>query len=97
MKWAIRSCDGDYNLELLRNAGLKAFCRHRPSVTQRRRDGSLEMQSKTTGWKELVRRILSWQPDVKVLSPKRLGERINLKMVLPGLAGYYLLGNVLKN
>jgi predicted DNA-binding transcriptional regulator YafY len=47
---------------------------------KRRRDGSLEMQFETTGWKELVRWILSWQPDVKVLSPKRLRERIELKM-----------------
>jgi predicted DNA-binding transcriptional regulator YafY len=47
---------------------------------KRRKDGSLEMKFETTGWKELVRWILSWQPDVKVLSPEQLRKRIELKM-----------------
>ena len=53
---------------------------HPTQKMKRRRDGSLEMSFETTGWKELVRWILSWQPDVEVLSPKRLRERIALKM-----------------
>jgi proteasome accessory factor B len=53
---------------------------HPKQVMKRRTDGSLEMEFTTTGWKELVRWILSWQPDVIVLSPKRLRERIELKM-----------------
>jgi len=53
---------------------------HPTQNMKQRRDGSLEMSFETTGWKELVRWILSWQPDVKVLSPKRLRDRIELKM-----------------
>jgi predicted DNA-binding transcriptional regulator YafY len=34
----------------------------------------------TSGWKELVRLILSWQPDVKVLAPRRLRDRVEEKM-----------------
>jgi predicted DNA-binding transcriptional regulator YafY len=30
----------------------------------------------TTGRKELVRWVLSWMPDVKVLAPKSLRDRI---------------------
>ena len=45
-----------------------------------KRDGGIELQFETTGWKELVRWVLSWQPDVKVLAPKRLRERVELKM-----------------
>jgi len=45
-----------------------------------KRDGSIELRFETAGWKELVRWILSWQPDVKVISPKRLGKRIEEKM-----------------
>ncbi len=45
-----------------------------------KRDGSIELQMETAGWKALVRWILSWQPDVKVISPKRLRDRIELKM-----------------
>lgn len=59
---------------------------HPSQEMKRREDGSLEMAFETTGWKELVRWILSWQPDVKVLSPNRLQERIELKM-RQGLAG----------
>ena len=53
---------------------------HPDQIIKRRGDDTLEMEFETTGWKELVRWILSWQPDVKVLSPKRLRERIALKM-----------------
>lgn len=53
---------------------------HPTQNMKRRRDGSLEMNFETTGWKELVRWILSWQPDVQVLLPKRLRDRIELKM-----------------
>jgi predicted DNA-binding transcriptional regulator YafY len=45
-----------------------------------KRDGSVELTIETGGWNELVRWILSWQPDVKVLSPKRLRERVREKM-----------------
>jgi proteasome accessory factor B len=45
-----------------------------------RKSGDVELRFETAGWKELVRWILSWQPDVKVLSPKKLRERIKIKL-----------------
>ena len=38
------------------------------------------MRLETTGRKELVRWILSWMPDVKVLAPKSLRDRIVEKL-----------------
>lgn len=46
-----------------------------------RRDGSVELRMKTSGWKELVRFVLSWQPDVEVLRPDRLRDRVREKMI----------------
>jgi predicted DNA-binding transcriptional regulator YafY len=45
-----------------------------------RKNGSVELRVTTRGWKELVRWILSWQPDVKVLAPIILRERVNEKL-----------------
>jgi len=45
-----------------------------------RADGRIEMRLETTGRKELVRWILSWMPDVKVLAPKSLRDRIAEKL-----------------
>ena len=45
-----------------------------------RRDGRTEMRLETTGRKELVRWVLSWTPDVKVLAPKHLRDRIKEKL-----------------
>ena len=46
----------------------------------RRRDGSLDLRLKTRGWQELVRWILSWQPDVQVVAPAELRKRIEEKL-----------------
>ncbi|MEI6972620.1 MAG: WYL domain-containing protein, partial [bacterium] len=43
-------------------------------------DGRVEMRLETTGRKELIRWILSWMPDVTVLSPKSLKDRITEKL-----------------
>lgn len=45
-----------------------------------RSDGCVEMRLETTGRKELVRWVLSWMPDVKVLAPKSLRDRIAEKL-----------------
>jgi predicted DNA-binding transcriptional regulator YafY len=45
-----------------------------------RQYGSVEMRMETTGRKELVRWVLSWMPDVKVLAPKSLRDRIAEKL-----------------
>jgi predicted DNA-binding transcriptional regulator YafY len=45
-----------------------------------RPDGRVEMRMETTGRKELVRWVLSWMPDVKVLAPKSLRDRIVEKL-----------------
>jgi len=50
-------------------------------------DGGVILELETAGWKELVRWILSWQPDVQVLEPSRLRERIREKLA-QALEGY---------
>lgn len=45
-----------------------------------RADGRVEMRMETTGRKELVRWVLSWMPDMKVLAPKSLRDRIAEKL-----------------
>jgi predicted DNA-binding transcriptional regulator YafY len=45
-----------------------------------RRDGRVEMRMETTGRKELIRWVLSWMPDVQVLTPKSLRDRIAEKL-----------------
>jgi predicted DNA-binding transcriptional regulator YafY len=44
-----------------------------------RRDGRLEMRLATTGHKELIRWILSWMPEVKVLARAELKARVIAK------------------
>jgi predicted DNA-binding transcriptional regulator YafY len=46
----------------------------------RRPDGRVEMRLETSGRKELIRWVLSWMPDVKVLAPKSLRDRIEEKL-----------------
>ena len=53
---------------------------HRSQQIHERRDGGVELTLETTGWKELVRWILSWQPDCEVLSPRKLRNRVEEKM-----------------
>ena len=45
-----------------------------------RRDGRVEMRLETSGRKELIRWVLSWMPDVRVLAPKSLKDRIEEKL-----------------
>jgi predicted DNA-binding transcriptional regulator YafY len=45
-----------------------------------RQDGRIEMRINTTGRKELVRWVLSWMPDVNVVAPKSLRDRITEKL-----------------
>jgi len=53
---------------------------HRSQEFRTRPDGRVEMRLETTGRKELVRWILSWMPDVKILTPKSLRDRIEEKL-----------------
>ncbi|MBN1672153.1 MAG: WYL domain-containing protein [Kiritimatiellae bacterium] len=53
---------------------------HPTQAFRRGRDGRVEMRLETTGRKELVRWVLSWMPDVKVVAPKSLRERIVEKL-----------------
>jgi predicted DNA-binding transcriptional regulator YafY len=39
------------------------------------------MRFETTGRKQVVRWILSWMPDVKVLAPKSLRDRVRDKLL----------------
>lgn len=45
-----------------------------------RRDGSLDLYLAARGRKELIRWILSWQPDVEVMAPDELRERVRKKL-----------------
>lgn len=45
-----------------------------------RADGRVEMRLETTGRKEMIRWVLSWMPDVKVLAPASLRVRIVAKL-----------------
>ncbi len=88
--FGITGGDRRYKVRLRFSPKVAAYIRHRVwHATQRleeRADGSLELTMETSGWKSLVRWVLSWQPDVKVLAPKRLRERVEEKM-REGLGG----------
>lgn len=53
---------------------------HPSQVFRARADGRIEMRMETTGRNELVRWVLSWMPDVKVVAPKSLRDRIAKKL-----------------
>lgn len=53
---------------------------HHSQEFRTRPDGRVEMRLETTGRKELVRWVLSWMPDVKVLAPQSLRDRIAEKL-----------------
>ncbi|MBN1675111.1 MAG: WYL domain-containing protein [Kiritimatiellae bacterium] len=76
--------DKPFRVRLRFSRNVAAYIRARVwHPTQRivdKRDGSLELSFETAGWKELVRWVLSWQPDCRVLAPKRLRERVKEKM-----------------
>jgi predicted DNA-binding transcriptional regulator YafY len=59
---------------------LKERVWHPSQQLRERRDGRLEMRLETTGHKDLVRWILSWMPEVKVLAPVELKTRIISKL-----------------
>lgn len=54
---------------------------HPSQVLTQNKDGSVEVAFTTRGWKELVRWVLSWQPDVEVVAPVELRQRVCEKMV----------------
>jgi predicted DNA-binding transcriptional regulator YafY len=58
-----------------------------------RPDGRVEMRMQTSGRKELIRWVLSWMPDVQVLAPKSLKDRIDEKL-RDGLARKSGIGEV---
>lgn len=74
----------EMDVRLLFSKNVAAYISERKwHPTQRlikRRGGAVELRMKTAGWKELVRFVLSWQPDVKVLAPRTLRERVQSKM-----------------
>ena len=71
-------------IRLLFSAHVATYIRERvwhPSQRLReRRDGSLEMRLETSGHKELLRWVLSWVPDVEVLAPRSLRDRVREKL-----------------
>jgi predicted DNA-binding transcriptional regulator YafY len=77
------------NVRLRFSSQVAAYIRervwHPKQQVRPRRDGGVDLLLPSANWKELMRWILSWQPDVRVLAPKRLGDRIQEKLKL-GLA-----------
>ena len=53
---------------------------HPSQAFHMRLDGRVLMSFKTTGRKQVIRWVLSWMPDVKVLSPKSLRDRVCEKL-----------------
>jgi predicted DNA-binding transcriptional regulator YafY len=53
---------------------------HSSQQLRERRDGRLEIRLETSGRKELTRWILSWMPNVKVLAPRQLKERVKQRL-----------------
>lgn len=53
---------------------------HPSQSFKKRPDGRVEMRLETSGRKELIRWVLSWMPDVQVLAPKSLKDRIEEKL-----------------
>ena len=74
----------EFKVRLVFSSNVAGYVRervwHRSQRVIRKRDGSVELQFRTAGWNELVRWVLSWQPDCHVVSPKRLRLRIAEKM-----------------
>ena len=58
----------------------RKYVRNILGMFQTHADGRVEMRLETTGHKELVRWILSWMPDVKVLAPLSLRDRVAEKL-----------------
>ena len=81
------------DVRLLFSSHVAAYVRERvwhPSQKMiPRRGGAVEVRLHTTGWQELVRWVLSWQPDCRVLAPRRLQQRVEekMRMALRGQAG----------
>ncbi len=71
-------------VRLLFSSRVAAYIRERvwhPSQRMvEKRSGAIELRLETGGWNELIRWILSWQPDVTVLAPKQLRDRVREKM-----------------
>lgn len=74
------SLEGDVTIEPKLAVYITERQWHPTQAFRRRRDGRVEMRMETTGRKELVRWVLSWMPDVKVLAPKTLRDRIAEKL-----------------
>jgi predicted DNA-binding transcriptional regulator YafY len=53
---------------------------HPSQAFQARRDGGVEMRLETSGRKELTRWILSWMPNVTVLGPPELRQRVRQRL-----------------
>lgn len=73
-----------FGVRLLFSSAVAPYIRervwHKGQRIKDRPDGSVELAFRTAGWKELVRWVLSWQPDCRVLEPRRLRDRIVKKM-----------------
>jgi proteasome accessory factor B len=53
---------------------------HADQRVRRNEDGSADISFTTRGRKEVVRWVLSWQPDMEVLAPRHVRQRVQEKM-----------------
>ncbi len=78
--FGISQAEKPWNVRLRFGKEVATYVRERvwhPSQRMReRRDGSVEMELKTSSRKELMRWILSWVPQVRVLAPRQLRDRL---------------------
>ncbi len=82
--FGISQAEKPWKVRLLFVREVATYIRERvwhPSQQMReRRDGAVELRLETSSRKELTRWILSWMPNVKVLAPRQLRDRVRQRM-----------------
>lgn len=82
--FGISQADKPWKVRLLFAKEVAAYIRervwHSSQELCERRDGRLEIRLETSGRKELTRWILSWMPNVEVLAPPELRERVRERL-----------------
>ncbi len=78
--FGVSQADQPWNVRLRFGKEVATYIRervwHRSQRMRERRDGSLEMELRTSSRKELSRWVLSWVPHFWVLAPRPLGDRL---------------------
>jgi predicted DNA-binding transcriptional regulator YafY len=82
--FGVSQAEKPWRVRLLFSTGVATYIRervwHASQEVRERRDGRVELRLETSGRKELTRWILSWVPEVKVLAPRELRERVKERL-----------------